>query len=105
MQSTLALLEPEVVLVSDGGADRHAARRPVVGADRVARFLVNTSAKLGEAPDVEMVEVNGGPGFVVRQDGRADTVVTFDVGPGGVSVVRMVLAPDKLRSFDLGIVS
>jgi EmrB/QacA subfamily drug resistance transporter len=33
------LLDPDVVLVSDGGPDRHAARRPVVGAYRVHRLL------------------------------------------------------------------
>ena len=35
----MELLAPDVVQLGDGGPDRHAARRPVVGADRVARFL------------------------------------------------------------------
>src|SRR5215218_10218823 len=37
----LALLSPDVVLLSDGGALRHAGRHPIVGPDRVARIMVN----------------------------------------------------------------
>ncbi len=39
------LLDTDVVLLSDGGAERRAARRPVVGAQRVARFLVNLAQR------------------------------------------------------------
>src|SRR5580704_8853539 len=34
-ERTLSLLHPDVVLISDGGPTRHAARQPVVGAERV----------------------------------------------------------------------
>src|ERR687893_1840653 len=37
----LALLAPDVVLVSDGGAGRRAARRPVVGPHRVGRLATH----------------------------------------------------------------
>jgi hypothetical protein len=43
---TLELLDADVVLVSDGGPDQHAARHPVVGADRVARLAVNLSSSM-----------------------------------------------------------
>lgn len=45
VDALMALLAPDVVLLSDGGAQRHAARRPVVGADRVARFVVNLARR------------------------------------------------------------
>ncbi len=49
--ATMALLDPDVVLTSDGGPHRHAARRPVIGADRVTRLLVNiTQRGLDETP-------------------------------------------------------
>ena len=39
VQSLLDVLAPDVVLVSDGGGIVPAARRPIEGADQVARFL------------------------------------------------------------------
>jgi len=41
----VSVLDPDVALVSDGGGVVRAARRPVVGADKVARFLLRTIAK------------------------------------------------------------
>ena len=41
VEQVMALLAPDIVMLSDGGPHRHAARRPVVGADRVARLMVN----------------------------------------------------------------
>ena len=45
LAQTLELLDADVVLVSDGGPDRRAARQPVVGASRVARFAINVSRR------------------------------------------------------------
>src|SRR5262245_44787870 len=52
-EALLGLLAPDVVLVSDGGADHHAARRPVVGADRVCRLVLNLSERLPSGTTVE----------------------------------------------------
>lgn len=68
-----ALLSAEVVLVSDGGANRHAARRPVIGPHRVGRFLLNITRRLltmqGHAIDVQQRWINGAPGVVISIDG------------------------------------
>ena len=40
VEALLAALAPDVVLISDGGGKAKAARRPITGADKVARFLV-----------------------------------------------------------------
>lgn len=44
IDTLLTLLDTDVVLLSDGGAERRAARRLVVGAPKVARFMVNLKA-------------------------------------------------------------
>ena len=44
----LSLLAPGVVLVSDGGAEVRAARRPVVGPERVGRLLLNLARRTVE---------------------------------------------------------
>ena len=56
-----ALLTEDAVLVSDGGGLVSAARRPVVGADRVARFLLGLAARVQPGQVLEVGEVNGGP--------------------------------------------
>lgn len=98
---TLALLSPDVVLVSDGGPTRHAARRPVVGADKVARFLVNVSAKRLEGTTLEIAEINSGPALITRSPGEAPVVWTLELAPDGrIGALRMVLAPEKLVALD-----
>jgi len=55
----VSVLDPDVALVSDGGGVVRAARRPVVGADKVARFLLRTIAKAEPSSHFELVRVNG----------------------------------------------
>ncbi len=101
VDAVLRLLAPDVVLVSDGGPDRRAARRPVVGADRVARFLVNVAARAPDDATVGFEELNGAPALVVRSP-SLDLVLTADRGlaDGSVVTVRMVMNPDKLTALD-----
>jgi hypothetical protein len=60
-----------VVLVSDGGPNRRAARRPVVGAERVARLLINlTERAFGRAratPIAVKRDVAGGDGLNIAR--------------------------------------
>ena len=46
----VAALAPDVVLTSDGGGIVHAAMRPVVGVERVSRFLANLAARAHRRP-------------------------------------------------------
>ncbi len=103
MDRVLALLAPDVVLVSDGGADQHAARRPVVGPDRVARLLVNL-ARRGLADDMrfERTELNGLPGAIVMQGDTRVFASAVAVDDGRVTGVYVVVNPDKLAGLDIG---
>lgn len=101
LDAAMALLAPEVVLVSDGGADHHAARRPVLGADRVARLLVNLAKRVPDGADLVPGLVNGEPGVVVRHQGRTRFVLAIGVDPTGVvDHVSVVVNPDKLQAVD-----
>ena len=44
------MLTDDVVHISDGGPDHHAARRPVRGPDKVARLFVNLAVGSGSRP-------------------------------------------------------
>jgi RNA polymerase sigma-70 factor (ECF subfamily) len=98
-----ALLHPDTVLTSDGGQHRRAARRPVVGPDRVARFVVNVLRRLPEGGDVEPVLVNGAPGMLVSVDGRPFLVHALEVRDGRVARQYLVLNPDKLAAVGRGV--
>ncbi|WP_019179575.1 sigma factor [Microbacterium yannicii] len=88
-------MDSHVVLQADGGGVVTAARNPIVGADRVARFLLGIVAK---SPGSEILEQDtpDGLGFALWDEGRITGVVTLDVMHGLVSDVRMVVNPGKL---------
>jgi len=92
----LALLDPDVVLTSDGGGEVSAARRPVHGADRVARFVLGIVAKAEPDDEIRRVLVNGGPGLAVYRAGRLSSVGVLTVDGGRVRRVDLVAAPGKL---------
>ncbi|MBS45681.1 MAG: RNA polymerase sigma-70 factor [Nocardioides sp.] len=96
LHGLVALLDPDVVLTSDGGGVVSAARRPVLGSDRVARFLDGLRRK--HPDDVLLpVEVNGRLGLAGTDGaGRRTLVASFTVDGGLVSRVDIVLAPAKL---------
>lgn len=92
----LAVLDPDVVLTSDGGGVITAARRPVLGADRVARFMLGVRHKRTAGQDIVPVEVNGRTGFAVVEAGRTVAIWSLTVRDGRISRVDVVLSPAKL---------
>jgi len=99
IEAVMRLLAPDVVLLSDGGPHRHAARRPVLGPDRVARLVVNLAERLLASTEARMVRVNGEPGVLFLDfDGEPDNVLTFAFAPDGrVRRLYGQLNPEKLR--------
>lgn len=97
----MALMSDDVVLVTDGGATRHAARRPVTGPSRVTRFLVNVAKRISPEVRVDAVTVNGAAGFCLRDPvGEQDGAIALDVTDGLVCAIWAVTNPDKLTRMD-----
>ncbi|WP_199547121.1 RNA polymerase sigma-70 factor [Streptomyces sp. N35] len=96
LQSLLDILAPDVVALSDGGGVKHALLRPIVGADKVARLLAGGWWEQESARSVEPVQINGGPGLLVRVDGEVDGVVAVRVEDGFVTGAYHVRNPEKL---------
>jgi RNA polymerase sigma-70 factor (ECF subfamily) len=93
IQSLMDVLAPDVVLVTDGGGKRKAALRPILGRDKVVRFM---QANANPEATAELRTVNGGPALAVIIHGEVDTVVTFLVEDGLVSGMYAVRNPEKL---------
>lgn len=91
-----AVLAEDVVLWSDGGEAVRAARHPVVGRDRVARFLLGVARQAPPGIEAAQASVNGDPGFVVRVGGTPYVVMALEVTDGGIVGVRNLLNPEKL---------
>ncbi|GAA2390717.1 RNA polymerase sigma-70 factor [Nonomuraea africana] len=100
LQSLLDVLAPDVVYLSDGGGVKHALLRPVVGVDKVARLLATGWWKRDGKRSVELVQINGGPGLLVRIDGEIDGVVAVRVENGYVTGTYHVRNPEKLSRVD-----
>ncbi|MFI6515530.1 RNA polymerase sigma-70 factor [Spirillospora sp. NPDC050679] len=100
LQSLLDILAPDVVALSDGGGVRRALLRPVVGADKVARLLSAGWWRRGAERSVELVQVNGGPGLLVRVNGEIDGVVAVRVENGRVTGAYHVRNPEKLSHME-----
>ncbi|WP_127783436.1 sigma-70 family RNA polymerase sigma factor [Rhodococcus sp. X156] len=100
-----ALLHPDVALTGDGGGRARTALKVVVGAEKVARFLLGLVHKYGyDQARAVPVLVNGELGLVLPADpGDAEHaatgthVVTLDVRDGVITAIYDVANPDKLR--------
>ncbi|WP_228011376.1 sigma-70 family RNA polymerase sigma factor family protein [Nonomuraea phyllanthi] len=82
LPSLLDILAPDVVALSDGGGVKHALLRPVVGAGNVARLLAAGWWKRDAERSAEPVQINGGPGLLIRLNGETDGVVAVRVDNG-----------------------
>jgi RNA polymerase sigma-70 factor (ECF subfamily) len=103
LAALVALLHPDAVLVNDSDGRVRAARRVVVGADKVARLLLGLLERYGaeEPLDARTVLVNGEPGlYVPAGGGLPASVTTLALRDGRIVAVHGVLNPEKLRGLD-----
>jgi RNA polymerase sigma-70 factor (ECF subfamily) len=96
LHALIAVLDPLVTLTSDGGGQVSAARRPVYGADRVARFVLGLTAKATDE-QVRTVLVNGALGIGLFRGDTLSGAISLTVSGGRITRIDFVRAPDKLR--------
>ncbi|MEV8443678.1 RNA polymerase sigma-70 factor [Actinosynnema sp. NPDC051121] len=103
LQTLLDVLAPDVVVLSDAGGLKQAARKPIVGAEKLARFLAARWDVVGARTTTEPVQLNGGPALLLRMDGELDGVVTARVEDGVVTGLYFMRNPEKLSHVERGI--
>lgn len=96
LQGLLEVLAPEVVAISDGGGVKQAAPRPIIGAEKVGRFITGGLGRLGAALTVGRTVVNGNPALILRMDGELDGVMAVRVEDSRITGIYYVRNPDKL---------
>ncbi|MCF2532873.1 RNA polymerase sigma-70 factor [Yinghuangia soli] len=100
LQGLLDMLAPDVVLLSDGGGIKQAAVRPILGADKVARFIIGGTAKYAKEIVTEITMVNGSPALVMHLDGDRDGIMAARIEDGRISGLYYVRNPEKLSRID-----
>jgi RNA polymerase sigma-70 factor (ECF subfamily) len=93
------LFAADVVSTSDGGGIPGAARFPLLGSARVAKFVAAFAPRLWPDADLTWVEANGRPGLLVRRDSSDVTLLTIDASPQGIHHLMWVVNPAKLDAF------
>lgn len=95
MAALAQILDPSVVLRSDGGGRVSAALRPVAGLEHVTRLLMGLRTKFPEA-SVGLVDTAGALGVTMNLDGSVAGIMTCAVSPAGITEIWIMRNPDKL---------
>jgi RNA polymerase sigma-70 factor, ECF subfamily len=98
LEGLLSMLAPDVTWTADSGGKATAARRPVVGAQKVAAVLIGMFRFAERMPDVrfEMVNCNNAPTMVVYSADKLEGVFLVEIIDGKITNFYAMRNPDKL---------
>jgi RNA polymerase sigma-70 factor (TIGR02957 family) len=100
-QGLMDVLAPDVVSVADGGGKvRGAARRSIIGADKLARYLIGGFAKVEGELVASTTWVNGQRCIRAELDGQLVGITSLTVENGQITRVYSIANPDKLSRLD-----
>jgi RNA polymerase sigma-70 factor (ECF subfamily) len=100
VEELMAVLHADATLVADGGGKALAATQPVIGADRIAEFVIDIVGKIRwSESDPQLVTVNGATGLLLRHPTFGDGTYSFDIADGRIRAIYVMRNPDKLRGF------
>jgi RNA polymerase sigma-70 factor (ECF subfamily) len=94
----VTVLDPDVVLRSDGGVARARHTVVIAGAQTVAKQAL-TFGRL--FPFARPALINGAAGVIVAAHGRPLSVMGFTVTGGKIVAIDVIADPDRLHQFDL----
>ncbi|HSW12919.1 MAG TPA: sigma-70 family RNA polymerase sigma factor [Solimonas sp.] len=97
------VLAADAVFYSDGGGKVPAALKPILGAERIARFLTGLVRKpkiarrLVSGPlNLRLASINGMPGVLLFMAGKLVQTYALDIREGRIAGVYVTRNPDKL---------
>lgn len=92
-----SLFAADVVSYSDGNGVKLAARIPVIGRGRVAKFVAAFASHFWTGKTIDWVEVNGQSAATLTENGEVTTMVTVTASSDGILQLLWVMSPPKLR--------
>jgi RNA polymerase sigma-70 factor (TIGR02957 family) len=91
------LFAEDVVSYSDGGGIvRTAARVPVAGRERVAKFIAAFASHFWTGMSLTWVEANGQASVLISHDGIPAVLATIDASVQGIDQIMWIMRPSKL---------
>jgi hypothetical protein len=91
------LFAEDVVSYSDGGGVvRTAARAPVSGRERVAKFISAFASHFWTGMTLAWVEANGQASVLMSRDGIPVALATIDASAEGIDKIMWIMRPSKL---------
>jgi RNA polymerase sigma-70 factor, ECF subfamily len=97
------LLAQDVTYYSDAGGRAPAARRPIIGRDKVVSLVMGLSRKgATQIKAVRSAQINGLPGFIIERGGNEILTLAFDFRDGLIANIYLIINPDKLRHLSSG---
>lgn len=98
----MSMLAPDVRLVADGGGKVAAAKKPIDGADAVARLIDGLMKKfLPAGATLRVTEANGQTALVISVGGTVISMSVLDIQDGLIRRIFSVANPDKLQRLDI----
>jgi RNA polymerase sigma-70 factor (ECF subfamily) len=100
MDGLLSMLAPDATWTADSGGKASAARRPVVGAEKVAAAVIGIFRLGTRLPDIriERVICNSAPAVVVYSADKLEGVFTIEMVDGKITHFYAMRNPDKLAA-------
>lgn len=94
-----ALFAEDVVSYSDGGGlVRTAARAPVSGRERVAKFYASFAWHFWTGMTLSLIETNGQAAVLMSRDGIPGALGTIDASAQGIDQIMWIMRPSKLAA-------
>jgi RNA polymerase sigma-70 factor (ECF subfamily) len=98
------LFAEDVVSYSDGGGIvRTAARIPVSGRERVAKFIATFASHFWTGITLTWIEANGQASVLLSRDGIPIALATIDASAEGIDQIMWILRPSKLAAISRSI--
>lgn len=101
IDALLEMLTEDVEWTADSDGKVSAARRPVVGADKVARVIIGLVRVAGESGRVEPAMYNNAPALKLYLGDSFEGIITVEVTGGRISHFYAMRNPDKLTGVDI----
>ena len=96
LDGLMAMLAPDVVWIADSDGKVSAARRPVEGAERVARLILGLIRLGGPDGRAEPGVYNSAPALVLYTGDRLEGIVSVEIVDGKITNFYAMRNPEKL---------
>jgi RNA polymerase sigma-70 factor, ECF subfamily len=97
----MTMLAPDVVWTADSNGKASAARRPVTGAERVAKLILGLLRMSGDGGRIEPAMYNNAPALKLYLGDSFEGIVTVEITDGKISHFYAMRNPEKLGGVEV----